>query len=577
MHRDLQSALTTVALAVSLGAGAAHAQRIPERTFPLEITDFERPGRAGGGRLELALPAERGNLGGLSQVKFTNVPLPDGSTVALSMQRLDPARLEFGFQVDGVPAPALLEAMELEVFLGTVDGAPGSSAALAFSPHGSRGWIHRGAELYHLLAAAGPGGDWSKSTSQMMSDETLLALGNRPQPPCEIDSLPPALNPPFEQPAWTTQALSPELYRCPVSVETDDQLYAVFNDIVAESAYVTTLLTWISFRFEEQVQLVLTYPYVQFYTQGNDPWVTQDIGGTSTALLQEFRLAWNVSGIPAGGKLGTFLSGAALGGGVAYKPGVCWLNLQYSVSSGIAGTVQFPVVQQSGNWDFFVAAHELGHNFIAPHTHDWCPPLDECANSQYFGPCQSQQVCSTQGTLMSYCHQCPGFAANITTYFHPLQAQTMRAYIENNCLLYYARNAEVYCTAKTNSQGCLPTIDASGHATLSGLDDFRVTASNVVNQRDGLLFFGLAKTARPFQGGMKCVRAPLRRTAVQSSGGSVGPTDCSGSYDVFLSHSFLQSRGLVAGTNVYAQFWTSDRGSPSGTGLTDALKFLVVN
>ena len=78
----------------------------------------------------------------------------------------------------------------------------------------------------------------------------------------------------------------------------------------------------------------------------------------------------------------------------------------------------FPVQQQPNNWDFMVFAHETGHNFNSPHTHDWCPtPLDECASSNYFGSCQTQQNCTNMGTIMSYCHLCSGGTANITTFF----------------------------------------------------------------------------------------------------------------------------------------------------------------
>ena len=260
---------------------------------------------------------------------------------------------------------------------------------------------------------------------------------------------------------------------------------------------------------------------------------------------------------------------------MAWLGGLCNPPYNFNVCGNIGGTVQFPVVQQSGNWDFIVAAHEMGHNFSAPHTHDWCPPLDECAPSGYFGSCQQQQVCSSSGTTMSYCHLCSGGTANITTSFHDTNVAQMRSWIEGSCLPLYVRNAEIYCSAKPNSQGCTPQIDADGHATLAGLDDFHVTASNVLNNKPGILFYGSGKAQLPFGGGTKCVQPPTRRTVVQDSGGNVGPDDCSGTLDLHMSHFWFNSQGLPSGTFLFAQYWTYDPGFNNGTGLTDAIKFEI--
>ena len=427
------------------------------------------------------------------------------------------------------------------------------------------------------MAKPGPGGNWKQSVSTLVSDATLVAWGNQPQPPCEagaLDPLPPQV---FDEDLLggvksnASPPISNELYECTVAIETDDQLYQVFGDLNAEATYVTTLLTWISYRYEEQIQTVLTYPYVMFYTQGNDPWVAQETGGSSVTLLFEFQGAWG-GNIPQNAKLGAFLSGASLGGGVAWAPGLCLPPYNLSVSGNIGGTVQFPVTQQGGNWDFIVAAHEIGHNFSAPHTHDRCPPLDECPPQAYWGQCQTQQVCTGSGTLMSYCHLCSPGTANITTYFHPVTAADMRFWASSWCLPLYARLPEVYCSSEVNSAGCTPAIDATGHPTLSGLDNLHLTASNVINQQDGLLFFGLAKGSKPFQGGTKCVLAPTWRTAVQNSGGSATGVDCTGSFDVLLSHFLFQVKGIGAGTTVFAQYWSLDPGGVGGTNLTDAIK-----
>ncbi|HVS10121.1 MAG TPA: hypothetical protein VMS76_09630, partial [Planctomycetota bacterium] len=87
-----------------------------------------------------------------------------------------------------------------------------------------------------------------------------------------------------------------------------------------------------------------------------------------------------------------------------------------------------------------------------------------------------------------------------------------------------------YCTAKVNSQGCLPAVSFSGTPSASAPVGFDVTAANVINDKYGLLFYGLDSATSPFQGGVLCVQAPIHRTAVQHSAGMPPPDDCSGRF-----------------------------------------------
>jgi hypothetical protein len=180
-------------------------------------------------------------------------------------------------------------------------------------------------------------------------------------------------------------------------------------------------------RIEEQVGDELSYPYLQVYTTPADPWSTPETPGADCIdLLYEFQAAWQ-NDLPAGADLGHFLSGVYLSCGAGFRPGLCNPPNNFSVMTAVNGTTPFPIVQGPSNWDFIWICHELGHNFDAIHSHDYCPPLDRCAPGGFFGPCQTQQVCTNQGTLMSYCNACPGGMANFTTYFHPQSAADMQA------------------------------------------------------------------------------------------------------------------------------------------------------
>jgi len=99
-----------------------------------------------------------------------------------------------------------------------------------------------------------------------------------------------------------------------------------------------------------------------------------------------------------------------------------------------------------------------------------------------------------------------------------------------------------------------------------------------VSHRPGLMIWSLTPTSLPFQGGMLCLAPPIVRTGLLSSGGTTGVHDCSGSFAYPLTQSYMLSKGLTAGTQVFAQYWSRDTAQlppVMPTGLTDALSFTI--
>ena len=144
----------------------------------------------------------------------------------------------------------------------------------------------------------------------------------------------------------------------------------------------------------------------------------------------------------------------------------------------------------------------------------------------------------------------------------------------------------VYCTAKTNALGCVPTIGATGSPSASAGSGFIVSGTNVRNNKNGLLFYGVSGRASiPFQGGTLCVASQIKRTGSVNSGGTPLPAnDCTGVY-AFDMNAFALSSGppiplpalSVQGTVVNCQFWGRDPGfpAPNNTTLTDGLEYTV--
>jgi hypothetical protein len=136
-----------------------------------------------------------------------------------------------------------------------------------------------------------------------------------------------------------------------------------------------------------------------------------------------------------------------------------------------------------------------------------------------------------------------------------------------------------YCTAKTNSLGCVPSIGSTGTPSTTAGSGFVVSATNLLNQKAGLYFYGTSgAAAQPFQGGTMCVGAPRFRTSIVNSGGSPSGSDCTGSLSIDFNAyiaSGIAPVPLVVGTQVVGQFWSRDPSDAFTTNTTNAIRFTL--
>jgi choice-of-anchor B domain-containing protein len=138
-----------------------------------------------------------------------------------------------------------------------------------------------------------------------------------------------------------------------------------------------------------------------------------------------------------------------------------------------------------------------------------------------------------------------------------------------------------YCEAKLTSCGTLPAISATGRASATATSGFIVSASNARQGKLGaLLYTDMGRATTPFQGGILCLKPPIRRTPkVLSSGGVGGHCDAGFAIDVnsFASGSFggtPQAYLLSIGQMINVQWWGRDSLS-SGSYLTEGLEYVV--
>jgi hypothetical protein len=142
-----------------------------------------------------------------------------------------------------------------------------------------------------------------------------------------------------------------------------------------------------------------------------------------------------------------------------------------------------------------------------------------------------------------------------------------------------------YCSSKFNSLGCLPLISAVGLPSAANGSGFTVRAVDIMNNKSGILFYGISgRASTPFQGGTLCVATPIKRTPSVNSGGSPGGNDCTGVLAIDMNAFAVGSLGgtplpdlQIPGTVVQCQFWGRDPGfpAPNNTTLSNGLEYTL--
>ncbi|MBL8863189.1 MAG: hypothetical protein JNK02_14430 [Planctomycetes bacterium] len=511
---------------------------------------------------DLSLRAEAAaELAALEHAVLSGVPLPGGD-VELVVERVRHDASELEVRLDGAPARALHDPLA-SCWRGRIVGSERSEVFLGFSSYGSRGWLRDGTSVWHLLTGPGEGGDWTRASARFASEEQLLGAGLSPLRACEARPRPgsqPAPLPAASGPALAAGAPGSAVRVCRMAVETDFQLYQRFQSVPALQAYLGQLFAALSARFDLDVDVQIQVVHLGLHSQPNDGWSAPDTGAGAGALLDEFRLAWS-GNLPNGAHLAHFLSGAALGGGVAYVGVLCSPEWGFAVSGDLSGSTPFPLVQGPLTWDFFVFGHETGHNFGSWHTHDYCPPFDLCATN-----CSGQSACS-QGTIMSYCHTCGAGMANIQLAFHPGTADVMRQAVASSCLPVLCAGAQSYCGSAPNSYDPFGAYLSHWGSNRISRNDLVLAATGVPPGTSGLFFYGANAVQTPFGNGWRCVGNPLFRLGVV-------PANPFGEANLAVNYATLPANGQIsAGQTWNFQYWyRNPAGGGAGFNLSDALR-----
>jgi len=144
---------------------------------------------------------------------------------------------------------------------------------------------------------------------------------------------------------------------------------------------------------------------------------------------------------------------------------------------------------------------------------------------------------------------------------------------------------QVYCVPKLTSVGCTPSIAWQGTPSASASNGFLVRCEQVINNKNGLLFYGVnGRAGLPYQGAFLCVAPQVKRTPSTNSQGNPPPNDCSGVFQIDMNSFASGALGgnplaalSVAGTTVNCQWWGRDPGflAPNNTQLSNGLEYVV--
>ncbi|MEO6940119.1 MAG: M12 family metallo-peptidase [Candidatus Kapaibacterium sp.] len=196
------------------------------------------------------------------------------------------------------------------------------------------------------------------------------------------------------------------LLQLDIAVEIDNVFYkAIASDTMKVLGYVGAMFAMSSAIYEDEANITFHLPWVKIWTTA-DPY---NVNGNAYALPDTVKRYWLSHYQNVQRDVAHVMTSVGYGGGGFGWFGLCDPNWSYAVSSPQTGNL-FPTF--AFTYDSWIVAHETGHNFSLPHSHDcyWNPPLDTCytkddPNLSIGDACDSLPIKprKSPGTIMSYC------------------------------------------------------------------------------------------------------------------------------------------------------------------------------
>ncbi len=411
------------------------------------------------GVLEVSLdPTLLEQLPKRGQFTMHGFPVGQGKTIDLELEHMD-VKLANAHAVCSYPglnnqpiAQPTFGLGDAVQFSGSMLGDEGSKAFMSFSSTANVG-----------IFIASNGMTYIMSDGEVNNRGPLVVTSMSELPPDIIDWKPFRCSadtsvdgPDFEFGETDDASQSEAVAGCKVAtvyIETDYQLYLKLGQSqTALTNYILQMVGAANLIYYKDLQIDLRLAGWFIYTTNSADGF--DVYTDASDALDAVKSKWQSA--PYNGyarTLVSYLSSQNVGGGVAWLGQLCSKTFGFSMCGDLDGAFPYPLsLRSSQNWDIMVFCHELGHNFNAPHTHDL--GLDNCYTSSGGGSCiaPNNNYPPIGGTIMSYCHLCPGGITNINMIFHYGNVTGMKSYINGKTCLGSCGSMTITATQNQTDQ-----------------------------------------------------------------------------------------------------------------------------
>lgn len=398
----------------------------------------------------LALPPEAGKADAWS----FDVPLGDAE-YRLTLERHSIRSASFRFFVqDEFGDPVETEAPEVRTYRGTVEGRPDARVRATWTDHGIRAVIvfDRDDVWYVRPIDRGTIDEAFDHVVYRAADQVL------PENWCGTRQAQPEADLQRSTGSAVAESGGPTMFLTEIALDADHDFYQIMGeDVIATTAHVEGSINDLIVFFERDLQITYEVTAVVVRTTSPDPYNTS---GDSGQMLSEFRNHWNNNHQGIRKDVAQLYTGRNMD-----ARGIAWL-------SAVCGSNRYSVVRGDDSAVDFVAGHELGHNWGAPHcTGDDCFIMcsgGPCPGGRAFGPGSQSVIFAFRNTIQG----CLGVAGD------PLAVPFVETFPQSTldpAKWFFSRGASV-TTAASNEPTAPFSLGLTGTGSIEGFDEAQTRA-----------------------------------------------------------------------------------------------------